>query len=573
MANYSKSENSIRNNQTVRQTILVVDHDAADRSMLCEVLAKDFGTIEAEDGQQAIEILKTKSREIELVILDIGVPVMDGHQVLQWIRTEQLLSAIPVIVASDERNEAEELLCLEEGASAYVARPYNIKLLCQRVVNILRLRDSACKLRMLEFDQLTGLYSKEFFYQHVRHELDQNPDKEYDIICSDIDNFKLINERMGVEKGDEVLRYIADAFRDALGENGLCARIGADTFVILLEHGRACYGDFLRKRIRCLEEHAPVQNMVIRFGIYMNVKRSIPVSGMCDRAMLALNHIKHQYGESYSMYDDSLRLKLLKENQMLDSMESSLKKKHFRVYYQPKHDIQTGQITGAEALVRWFHPEFGFMSPGEFIPLFEQNGFITKLDFYVWEEVCAQIRRWIDQGLQVKPVSVNVSRVDLRSEELVLKLQELVDRYQIAHELIHLEVTETAYADNPQQIIDSVKELRSRGFLIEMDDFGSGYSSLNMLSELSVDVLKLDMRFIQKKTLPNEMSILGFIIGMSRLLELDTVAEGVETEEQVEKLRKMGCQYVQGYYYAKPMPAGDFEFYMKKSGEKRAGNA
>ena len=209
------------------------------------------------------------------------------------------------------------------------------------------------------------------------------------------------------------------------------------------------------------------------------------------------------------------------------------------------------------------------MSPGEFIPLFEKNGFITKLDFYVWEEVCRDMRGWLDSGMRIGPVSVNISRVDFRMPDLERKIEALVDRYQIPHELFHLEVTESAYTDNPQHIIDTVSKLRDKGFAIEMDDFGSGYSSLNMLSELSVDILKLDMHFIQKKNLPQDKSILSFIISMSKLLELDTIAEGVETKEQVDKLKDMGCDYVQGYYYARPMPAAEFENYMRKA-EKKA---
>ena len=567
MTEYWGMDGSFGKTAGKKQTILIVEDDFVNRAVLSKILGTDFCILEAENGREALDILKERSRDISLILLDLVMPVMDGEELLRHIKNDPVYSAIPVIVTTSRDSEEDELRCLENGATDFVTKPYNPEIVKRRVISIVRLRESASMLRMLEFDQLTGLYSKEFFYQHVHSILEENPDKRYDIVCSDIDSFKLINERQGVETGDRVLCYVADQYQKSLGDKGICARIGADVFAMLVDHSEARYGEFLEKGVRSLEAKAPVNNLVIQFGIYMDVDRDLPVSGMCDRAMLALNRIKHQYGECYSMYDDSLRISLLKERQMVDSMEQALRERQFQAFYQPKHAIKTGEIAGAEALVRWYHPEFGFMSPGEFIPLFERNGFITRLDFYVWEEVCRNLRAWLDEGLHTGPVSVNISRVDFRTPDLAGKIEALVDHYQIPHEMFHLEVTETAYTDNPQNIIDTVSDLRERGFVIEMDDFGSGYSSLNMLSELSVDILKLDMHFIQKKNLPQDKSILSFIIGMSKVLELDTIAEGVETKEQVEKLKAMGCDYVQGYYYAKPMPAAEFEKYMKKAEE------
>ena len=281
--------------------------------------------------------------------------------------------------------------------------------------------------------------------------------------------------------------------------------------------------------------------------------------------MLALGKIKNHYGKYVAVYDDSMRLSLLREQRILDEMETALEKKQFQVYYQPKHDTRNGDVSGAEALVRWIHPEFGFMSPGEFIPLFEKNGFITELDLYVWEEVCKTMAFWKKKGLPPISVSVNLSRADFGKYHLAQKIQDLADKYEIPHELLHLEVTESAYTDNAEQIIHVVDELREMGFKIEMDDFGAGYSSLNMLNELSIDVLKLDMRFVQTKSFTRNKSILRFIISLSKWMNLITVAEGAETKEQVDELRSLGCDYVQGYYYAKPMSEEKFEIYLAKA--------
>ena len=267
---------------------------------------------------------------------------------------------------------------------------------------------------------------------------------------------------------------------------------------------------------------------------------------MCDRAGLALNQIKNHYGKNVAFYTDSLRTDLIREQQILDSMETALKEHQFQVYYQPKYDIHSDSIAGAEALVRWIHPEYGFMSPADFIPLFERKGFITKLDYYVWREACETLCKWKEEGRKVVPISVNISRVDFSVPDLAEWIISLVDRHEIDRKLLHLEITESVYAEDPKYIVETIEKLRANGFVIEMDDFGSGYSSLNALSELPVDILKLDMKFIQSST-ENRKNILGFVISLSKWLNLPMIAEGVETREQLDKLKNFGCDYVQGY--------------------------
>lgn len=232
-----------------------------------------------------------------------------------------------------------------------------------------------------------------------------------------------------------------------------------------------------------------LQNVVIKYGIYENVRKNIPPFGMCDRAVLALNQIKNHYGKNVAFYTDSLRTDLIREQQILDSMETALKEHQFQVYYQPKYDIHSDSIAGAEALVRWIHPEYGFMSPADFIPLFERKGFITKLDYYVWREACETLCKWKEEGRKVVPISVNISRVDFSVPDLAEWIISLVDRHEIDRKLLHLEITESVYAEDPKYIVETIEKLRANGFVIEMDDFGSGYSSLNALSELPVDIL------------------------------------------------------------------------------------
>lgn len=279
---------------------------------------------------------------------------------------------------------------------------------------------------------------------------------------------------------------------------------------------------------------------------------------MCDRALTACNSIKGKYGISFAYYDDTFRQKTLSEQFILDGMRVALKEKQFVVYYQPKYALSTEEIIGAEALVRWQHPQKGLMSPAEFIPLFERNGFITDLDIYVWDAVCSDLNSWIREGKHIIPISVNVSRTDIYNPELPDILCALTDKYGIPISLLHLEITETAYTEDSDQLINTVNKLIELGFLIEMDDFGSGYSSLNMLSELPINILKLDMSFINESANDRKKRILRVITYLARELNLPVVAEGVETEKQVLLLRELGCDYAQGYYYARPKSKEDF---------------
>jgi EAL domain-containing protein (putative c-di-GMP-specific phosphodiesterase class I) len=247
-------------------------------------------------------------------------------------------------------------------------------------------------------------------------------------------------------------------------------------------------------------------------------------------------------------------------------MNGSLEREEFIVYYQPKYDLLTETIVGAEALVRWAHPKLGFISPARFVPIFEQNGFIYQLDKYVWEKVCQQLRADIDEGRTVLPVSINVSRVDFYSPNLVQVFEDLTKKYNLDPRLLELELTESAYVENPQQIIEIIGELQAKGFVILMDDFGSGYSSLNMLKDLPVNVLKIDLRFLSdSKGVENGRAdnILDSIVRMGKRLDLLVIAEGVETQKQVDFLRLIGCEFVQGYFFSEPVPGEDYRELIK----------
>lgn len=557
---------------TNRKNILIVDDVPVNRRILKHILNDGgFNTVEANNGREALNILLDEKSDIALVLLDLTMPVMDGFELMRIMKEKELINSVPVIVTTVYDNSQAEVSSLSEGASDFIAKPYKPDIVCHRVRSILRLRENAAFINQIEKDRLTGLYSREFFYRHAEEMLAKNPDVQYDILVSNIEHFKMINSKYGVKVGDELLKCIAQHHLECVGADGVCGRLGADTFVALRKKREPRSQEVVGESFMETYKNAPVKNFAMQYGLYHIDDREISVSEMCDCAQLALATIKYKYGVYYAIYDDSIRQKFLRENQLSDHMERALEERQFLVYMQPKHEIESEKIAGAEALVRWIHPELGFISPGEFIPLFERNGFITKLDRYVLEEVCRVLHGWIKSGTQAIPVSVNVSRADFEDNDLPELINTMVEKYEIPHELLHFEVTESAYTDNPQQIISAVSTLRDMGFLIEMDDFGSGYSSLNMLSELPIDILKLDMRFVQKTgnlSIGSKRSILSFIVSLSKWLQFPTIAEGVETKEDVDLLKSMGCNYIQGYYFAKPMPVKDFETYMQTCRQK-----
>lgn len=542
-----------------KRLVLIVDDSKINRKLLCNILKENYRLIEADNGQIALNLLKEHSGEVSAILLDLTMPVLDGYEFLKIRSESSELSSIPVIVQTQKEGVEAEIKCLADGASDFLSKPYNPKLLLHRLATIIKLRENESFITLVQHDTLTGLYNTEGFYAKVKQVLSDynSTEKQFYMLCIDLVQFKIVNELFGIEKGDEVLCFIADLLKEHLGSKALISRFSGDRFHALIDYDIKSIdlSNFFDKL-----NNAPVSSALnIQFGIYKIEDKLSDVRFMCDSSKLALSNVKGKYGETFSYYDQSMYDQILEERKIEAVMEKALEERQFVVYFQPKCEIVTGRVIGAEALVRWNNPDEGFMSPGLFIPLFEKNGFITKLDKFVWEEACRYNKLWLDKGLPIVPISVNVSRNDIFSEDLVSYFPQLVKKYNLPPSMLHLEITETAYTQNQDRLISMVKLLSDKGFYIEMDDFGSGYSSLNMLSELPVDMLKLDMLFLKnrsKKT--NRRSIISLVMGIAKELNLDVIAEGVEREEDVDYLKSIGCLFAQGYFYSKPMPADDF---------------
>lgn len=549
-----------------QKKVLIVEDNKLNREILHEILSGDYEVLEAKNGKDALEILGQNRGNISLILLDVMMPVMDGYTFLDLIKKDIEFALIPVIVLTQRDSEKDEIEALAHGANDFVPKPYRPQVILHRVASLIKFRETAALAEHFQYDRLTGLYTKEFFFRKVRDCLDANPKKEYTMLCANLDNFKLYNDTFGRKAGESLLVEIAEILPKKVGEDALCCRYSADGFLCLVDRKKEKTARKYFDEGRKGDRSELTDNLSVKLGIYEITDRTISVEQICDRALMAADSIRRLSGRHLAVYDQVLREELLREKEMTDTVAFALRQKQFTVYLQPEYSLRDGKIVGAEALVLWNHPEWGLLSPKEFIPLLEKNGFISSLDTYLWECVCVKLKEWKQKGYPVVPISVNVSHADIYQSYLMDTVCELVKKYEIDPGYLHLEITESAYSENPDQIIRTAEELRKRGFGIKMDDFGDGTSSLNMLTRLSLDTLKLAKEFVWSELKkPSGQSILPDLIHMAHRMQLPVTAEGVETEEQKKCLEKMGCDYAQGYFFAKPMPVEAFEKLLNSS--------
>ena len=547
-----------------KRLVLIVEDEFVNRELLSAYLENEYEIIFAQTGGEALEAIRTHIDLLSVVLLDLILPDMNGLEILRTIKKDLDMSRIPVIVlTSDKESEVESL---NTGANDFISKPYpRHEIILARIRRCIELSENRDLVRWTERDHLTGLYNREYFYRYAEQYDLYHRGEETDALVVDISHFRLINERFGRAYADEVLRRIGGELLAAVKETGgIVCRREADTFQVYCPH-QPDYAPFAERitAAACGESKGRVR---IRVGVYSRVDRNIEMERRFDYAKNAADTIRNSFSASVAVYDDALHEQEVFTERLLDDFRDALARKQFAVYFQPKYDIrpETPVICGAEALVRWKHPELGMISPGVFIPLFESNGLIRDLDNYVWREAAAQIRRWKDTLGRSVPVSLNVSRIDMLDPELTDTLRNLVEENGLAYGDLHLEITESAYTQDADRIISVVSGLREAGFMIEMDDFGSGYSSLNMLSTLPIDALKLDMLFIRTAfSDKGNIRMLEITLDISRSLSVPMIAEGVETEEQMLTLKRMGCDIVQGYYFARPMPPEEFAAFLK----------
>ena len=545
--------------------VLVVDDQEINRDALGFILEDDYELLYAENGREAMEQIRAHANEISLVLLDLMMPVMSGFEVLDTVEKDELLNHIPIIVLTADKSA--ELQALQMGAADFITKPFDVpEVILARVGRIIELSEGRQLISAAEHDRLTMLYSRNFFYEYANNLYKYHPELHMDAVVMNIEQFHTINALNGRDFGDDILRLIGNEIRAFLAETeGIASRFEADRFEIYCVH-QPDYRVLLERFQTKLNDFSSNADIHLRMGVKPWREDVEPVV-LFDQARAACNMVRADYKNPLMIYDEDMRMREMLSRRLLNDLRRAVEEQQFQIYYQPKYNIlcDPPRLSSVEALIRWRHPELGMISPGEFVPLFEGNGLIGVVDNYVWEGAARQVAIWKKKYHYTLPVSVNLSRSDVFDPTLVERLIKLVEDNGLDFKDLKLEITESAYTNNAKQVLDVIRRLREKGFEIEMDDFGSGYSSLNMLSDMPIDVLKMDMKFIRNiETSETDRRLVSLILDIACYLEVPVVAEGVETERQLEILRKGKCDLVQGYYFSRPLPSDQLEKLIEK---------
>jgi diguanylate cyclase (GGDEF)-like protein len=419
--------------------------------------------------------------------------------------------------------------------------------------------------KMAFTDPLTGLWNANKFKVSAKKILEANKGKSYALIYSDIDKFKFLNDNLGYEEGDKIICALSDELYNSMEKNEIFARVSADNFLTLVE---------FTNREEFINRLTNFQNIINRIekviaknyrvkvvsGIYIFNSNGIDIEDIINKANMARKSVKGSHTSKIAFYDQCFENKIIEELEIENKMYKALINKEFKVYYQPKYDLKTEKIVGAEALVRWQDSQKGLILPSKFIPLFEKTGFIVNLDMYIYKNVLKTLRERLDEGKSVVPISLNLSRLHVNNPNIIKDIEELVENYNISPELVEFELTESAFMKNTDRLIEKMIDLKKVGFKISVDDFGSGFSSLNLLKEFPANTLKIDKAFLDETTnSKRSKDIIKSIVNMAKNIHMEVICEGVETREQADFLKEIGCEMAQGYLFAKPMPREEFE--------------
>lgn len=564
-------------NEERKMKILIADDSEYERTMFRKILESDYDVIEAENGEAALVHLTMFKDEIVMMILDLYMPQMDGFGVLEMLNQMGWIEDIPVIMISAEENPDIIQKAYDMGVADFINKAVSRTVINKRIQNTIHLfakqRQNLMMIlqentKLQKVDALTGALNLNGFRQKARDILMKTPDCSFAISYIDIRGFKFINDLYGIETGNQLLKYMTTLFHEFMDEEELIGRETADRFITLTKiHDQKedeRFTDVFSKLSHCLDR--PGRSFVIEFaaGTYIVMQKDChepDIDNLISHALVAHEKARRKRGTVHAFFNDDEWRKQWRAIQICQQLDASIKNEDISVWLQPQYSFESNCIIAAEALCRWVHPELGFISPGEFVPVLEESGQIYQLDQYIWEKVCSLQSKWKGFSFaQNFSISVNISRADLHAEFTPDEcLYGLIQKYNIPANCINVEITEGAYVEDTAHIIELVNRFHEKGFLVEMDDFGSGYSSLNSLKNIDVDVLKLDMGFLQdaEHSVRGEQ-ILDGVIQMAKTMDIALVAEGIETVHQAEMLRGLGCDVMQGYYFSKPLPIEQF---------------
>lgn len=437
-------------------------------------------------------------------------------------------------------------------------------------------RDTTMKCSDMGIDQMTMINNLEGFVEKVSTILKRNPNQRYAIIKFGIKDFRYINGRHGYRKGDKVLQNIAKNLQSTCTHEETCGRIEKDTFAMLYRFEGKCAMD---KRMNNVKEQLIDDLLLHELGMEVNYIAGIyivpkedkeHVKNMLDKALLAMQRAgnRHQ-GSHYLYYEKQMMERQYMNSQILERAGYAMKHEEFQLYIQPQFDVKNGKVVAGEALCRWEKEKGKFIPPNEFIPLFEEHGLILDFDFYMLEKLCQKMKQWICSGRILSPISVNQSRLHLENDDYIENFCKIVDSYSIPHDYIAFELTESAFVDQNEKMTELARELHERGFQLAIDDFGTGYASLNLLSIISADILKVDKSLIDSIHTKRGRAVLEKVIELAHQMDMMVICEGIEHMEQLEQLRKLNCDVAQGFLMGRPVPALDFEKIWIRRSEKK----
>ena len=549
----------------VKKTVLIVDDEEINVEIMSTILKETFNILTANDGREALDILTKGDNKIDLVLLDVFMP-MDGREVLKVRKDNPELRRIPFIVCTSDKNIEEE--CFRLGVNDFIKKPYeNPDIIVARVKRMIELYEDRSILKEVEREKLTNLYNIEFFKKYAKQFDDNFKDVPKDMLLISINRFRLINELYGRAIGDKILIAIANQLTRCISNcNGLVGKDTGSAFLIYCEH-HDNYDILPVKLNEAVTAAVNDINISFRIGVYPFVDPSIDKEIVISRSKTTANTLINDFSKNIAIFSQENQAKFLHMEELLNAFPQALEEEQFKLYFQPKYDIQGDRplFASAEVLIRWISPKFGFVSPGEFIPLLEENGQIGKLDAYIMKKAAEYMRLWKERFGVYVPLSLNLSRVDVHRPNLVEEIIGYVDSNNIPRDKYYIEVTESAFVEDTAAVIPVIEKIRNNGFKVEIDDFGSGYSSFGALVDLPFDVLKIDMLFIRNMDKnPKVKDIIKMIINLSKTMNAITVSEGVETKEQYDFLKENGCDIIQGYYLSKPLPRNDFEALIEK---------
>lgn len=508
---------------------------------------KDFNTMTSnmKEGKSGTLEYNLSGTDVFMIYAPIGIN--------DWY----LLSTVPSEILTEKSNSL--------SVTTFHVSIFIVILFAVLMLHIIAVQTKSKKAlsKLAYVDPLTGSRNATKFY--IDSNIILKTFKEnYALVRFDIDKFKYINDVFGYDEGNKVLKSIGNILEKNTNPNEIYSRIQCDNFALLIKYND---DNDITERLEHLNNEflktlnsKTKYNLVINFGVYKITDTKVSFNTINDMASTSLSSVKGGHKSAISFYDNELLDNLLNECKIENIMHSSLENKDFKIYLQGKYTLDPARLCGAEALIRWIHPEKGFLSPGEFIPIFEKNGFIVNIDKFVFEEVCRLIRSWINRGITPVTISVNQTKESLFTTDFIENLKNVINKYNIPPNLIEIEITESAFFDNIDLLLEITKKLKDIGFTLAMDDFGSGYSSLNLLKDIPVDVLKLDKVFFNETSNTKRGQIvISSIVSMAKSLNIKVISEGVETNEQSDFLKSIDCNMVQGYLYSKPVTIKDFE--------------